>query len=86
MSVFFRVEFKCESCGADILYEDEIPKIYKDRNAITENNKAIKWLKNPVGNPPTNVLLPSPGYAASLALDLVKYILCPVCGERIYFG
>ena len=45
MSVFFKVEFKCKTCTADILYEDEIPTIYTDRTSIVENNKAKKWLE-----------------------------------------
>lgn len=107
MPVFFKVEFHCESCGADIVYEDELPKIFKDRVAIVENNKAERWLKKyggkrygssetaykdvqpPIPRPPDNVVLSHELYLTfefSAYPDKVKYIICTVCGERIYFG
>lgn len=102
MPIFFKVDFHCEACGADIVYEDEVPLIKKDRAAVVENNKAEKWIKRwnedkpPLGHMPAYpknivietfyVALLKPESIPRLSLDMVKYIICTVCGERIYFA
>lgn len=83
MSVFFRVEFKCDNCGAEILYEDEIPVIKKDLKAIISNNKATKWQKqyDTADKATRNKLVRS---MPSQLTEPTRYLLCTVCNGRIY--
>lgn len=45
MTVYTSVEFHCPTCQANILYEDELPIVNKDKAAVTRNNRAVTFLK-----------------------------------------
>lgn len=81
MAVHFSVDFNCQSCGAGITYEDEAPNIQKDRTRVIENNKLYRWRSE------NNALVTDSRVQVNvLRPQLEKYILCNVCGERIYFA
>lgn len=95
MPIKWSVEFHCDVCNANITYEDEAPNIYTDRQSVIENNKALRWLQEHRNDPPT-VAHPkrvihydewpiiNKGWQA--VISQTKYILCNVCGARIYIG
>lgn len=100
MTIYTRVEFHCDVCRADILYEDELPHILKDQTMIRENNKAERFLRSyplkytwaeyrdllPLIPSHVNYYTNTPGSVGFQAYYLpTKYIICTVCGARIYF-
>lgn len=76
MTVYFVVEYNCKSCGAHIKYEDEAPKFVRDRSALVANNKAMLNYNQ--------ALEAWPGAGLHVNLASTKYIICIVCGGRIY--
>lgn len=93
MTVSWTVEFECEFCNAKIVYDTETPTIYKDRQAIIENNKAKLWLLTHAND---NLNVSHPENVApyidlfksgwQLMLQTEKYTICTVCQGRIYIG
>lgn len=95
MTVRWTAEFHCDVCNATITYEDETPEIYTDRQSLIENNKALRWIETNRNAPhtiehPLHVSYydewPLTAKGWQLMIGQTKYILCNVCGGRIYFA
>lgn len=100
MTVYTHVEFTCDTCQADILYEDEIPEINIDRQSIARNNKAEKFMRAhqlkytyeeyatllPTIPPLVHWYqdLPNVSIGFQPSYLQTKYTICPICGARIY--
>lgn len=100
--MFFRVEFECDTCGANILYEDDKPIVRVDRTQRIKNNKAQKFVHDhPLHYTPEEYndlrqIIPTqvdyhqdaPGGSIYFRMCLYpeKYTPCPICDSRIYFA